>query len=129
MPTRTTTGITDTEISLGQLLKRFRKDKGLKQKDIAEYLCIERETCSAYETGRSTPSTDKLYKLAKLYGISFEVLASKTVQTECDSGNSDKYATLNDADSKNAEMMYYYKNLDESQKKIVFELVKALYGK
>ena len=104
-------------------------DKGLKQKDVAEYLGIERETCSAYETDRSTPSTDKLYKLAKLFGISFEVLASKTVQKQCADENSNQYTALNDADSINSEMMYYYKNLDDSQKKIVFELVKELYGK
>ena len=123
-----TMGMADKEVSLGQVLRGLRKAKKLKQQDVSEYLGVERVTCSAYENDRIFPPADKLYKLAELYGISIELLASKTLIKHSNEtvNNSEK---AYDSDLKNAEMIYYYKSLDDSKKRIVFDLIKELYGK
>ncbi len=121
-------GIADKDVTLGQVLRRLRKDKGLKQTDVSEYLGVERVTCSAYENERSVPPPNKLYKLAEFYGVSVELLASKTLSKHSNEAVNDS-ANSNEADLKNAEMMYYYKKLDDSKKRIVFELVKELYSR
>lgn len=127
MAKNTMIGITDKEVTLGQTLRGLRKDKKLKQQDVSEYLGVERVTCSAYETDRVIPPADKLYKLAELYGISIELLASKTlIKHNAETANNSERAY--DSDLKNAEMMYYYKSLDDSKKRIVFDLIKELYS-
>ena len=108
------------EMTLGKYLKRLRKDSGRSQEEISDYLGIKRVTCSAYETDRVVPPADKLYKLSELYGISVELLVSKTVTSNAKGDNKDL---------RNEEMMYYYRNLKDSQKDMIFELIKELHEK
>ncbi len=128
MTSGTIAGIADEKATLGQVLRRLRKDRKLNQEDVSKYLGVERVTCSAYENDRIIPPADKLYKLAEFYGISIELLASKTLTKHSDVIES-KRVKSNEADLKSAEMMYYYKRLDDTQKKIIFDLIRELYGK
>ena len=121
-------GIVDEKTTLGQVLRRLRKDRKLKQEDVSKYLGVERVTCSAYETDRVIPPADKLYNLAEFYGISIELLASKTLTKHSDVIEN-KLVKSNEADLKSAEMMYYYTRLDDTQKRIIFDLIRELYGK
>ncbi len=47
-------------------IKELREKKKLKQEDIAKELNIDRSTVAKWETGESTPRTDKLPILAKI---------------------------------------------------------------
>ncbi len=128
MTSGTIAGIADEKATLGQVLRRLRKDRKLNQEDVSKYLGVERVTCSAYETDRVVPPADKLYKLAEFYGISIELLASKTLTKSGDKAENELVKS-NEADLKSAEMMYYYKRLDDKKKRIVFDLIRELYGK
>ncbi len=128
MTSGTIAGIVDEKATLGQVLRRLRKDRKLNQEDVSKYLGVERVTCSAYENDRVIPPADKLYKLAEFYGISIELLAFKTLTKHSDVIES-KRVKSNEADLKSAEMMYYYTRLDDTQKRIIFDLIKELYGK
>ena len=55
-----------------EYLKELRRTHRYKQDFIASCLHITRQTYSHYETGRIKPPADKLYRLAKLYGVSVE---------------------------------------------------------
>ena len=59
--------------SLGENLRRFRKENGYTHKYLAEYLKVERSTYSKYETSR-TPDLDNTIRLAALYGVSLDML-------------------------------------------------------
>ena len=52
---------------LAQKLKELRKVNNYTQDYVAEVLGVVRQTYSHYETGKRTPDTNALYKLAGLY--------------------------------------------------------------
>ena len=57
-----------------QRLCYLRKVTGLTQKNVADYLQLDRSAYSCYELRRSAPSLDKLCQLARLYRVSTDFL-------------------------------------------------------
>ena len=55
-------------------LKKLRKNKGLKQQELAEILGIKRNTYSDWENGKTEPSFENLLKLADLLEVSLDWL-------------------------------------------------------
>lgn len=55
-------------------IKRLRKNKGLKQQEIAELLGVKRNTYSDWENGKTEPSFENLIKLADLLEVSIDWL-------------------------------------------------------
>ena len=55
-------------------LKSYRQRAKKTQKEIADYLGIERSTYAKYESGASEPTFDTLRRLADLYGASIDEL-------------------------------------------------------
>lgn len=56
--------------AIGQRLKTARDNLGLSQHQVADYLKVNREYISYYETGKRPIDTLTLSKLANLYGYS-----------------------------------------------------------
>lgn len=63
-------------------LKNIRKEHKLTQQDIANVLGIDRSTYAFYETGKTTPSVNTLYKLAEIYNISIECFVGEGTDIE-----------------------------------------------
>ncbi len=55
-------------------LKKLRKNKGLKQQELAEILGIKRNTYSDWENGKTEPRFDNLVKLADFFNVSLDWL-------------------------------------------------------
>ena len=55
-------------------LKRLRKNKGLKQQEIADILGVKRNTYSDWENGKTEPSFGNLVKLADFFDVSLDWL-------------------------------------------------------
>lgn len=55
-------------------LKTLRKENGVSQKELAEYLNIKQNTYSQYETGKRELPIDFLIKLAKYYNVSTDYI-------------------------------------------------------
>lgn len=53
-------------------IKNARKLKGLSQQDIADELQISKQMVSKYEKGTSMPSSSKLLKLSRLFGLKID---------------------------------------------------------
>lgn len=51
----------------GDNIKRLRKNKGLKQREIAELLGVKRNTYSDWENAKTEPSFENLVKLADFF--------------------------------------------------------------
>lgn len=58
-------------------LKILRKQKGLYQKDVANFLGVDRTTYVKYENGVSEPDNDTLVKLAELFNVSVDYLLGR----------------------------------------------------
>lgn len=58
----------------GEFLKKLRKEKGLTQEDLAEYLSVSRRTVSRWETGNNLPDMDILIELADFYQVDLREL-------------------------------------------------------
>ena len=56
--------------SVGQTIAALRKKKGWTQVELAEKLQVSDKAVSKWERAESSPDTDNLICLAKLYGVS-----------------------------------------------------------
>lgn len=61
-------------MNFGSTLKRLRKSKNLRQKDLADYLHVSRPTIAGYETKNKQPDYEKLEQLALLFEVSVDYL-------------------------------------------------------
>ena len=59
-------------------LKRFRRDFGLTQKQVADSLEIQESAYRRYELGNSSPSISVVTKLADAYDVSMDYLTGRT---------------------------------------------------
>jgi putative transcriptional regulator len=55
-------------------LQELRGERGWSQGDLAERLCVSRQTVNAIETGRQDPSLGLAFRLARLFGRRIEDL-------------------------------------------------------
>ena len=63
-------------LEIANRLQKLRKEKGYSQEQLAEALGISRQAVSKWERAESSPDTDNLICLAKLYGVSLDELLS-----------------------------------------------------
>lgn len=62
----------------GEILKKLREEKDLKQKDIAKILGVTDRAVGHYESGARRPSQDILEKLADFFNVSVDYLLGRT---------------------------------------------------
>jgi transcriptional regulator with XRE-family HTH domain len=68
--------------TLGIRIQELRRARGLSQEDLAEKLGVSRQAVSKWETGLSSPDTNNLILLARMFEISVDELAGiETRQT------------------------------------------------
>ena len=53
-------------------IEAIRKERGIRQEELAQMLGVSRQTISSLETGRYNPSIFLAYKVAKLFGMTIE---------------------------------------------------------
>jgi transcriptional regulator with XRE-family HTH domain len=64
-------------ITLKNMLKKLRRERNLKQKEVAEMLNISQQTYGNYEAGNREPSITTLIEIAKFYKVSLDVLVGR----------------------------------------------------
>lgn len=62
-------------MTLQDKLYKLRRDKGWSQEELAELLDVSRQAVSKWERGESSPDTNNLIRIAKLYDIPVDSLA------------------------------------------------------
>lgn len=65
-----------TGTKFGNELRRLRVQSGLTQQAVADALHVNRATYTFYETGTTTPSVERLGKIAEILGVTELHLAS-----------------------------------------------------
>ena len=53
-------------------LEQIRREKGIKQEDLADALSVSRQTIGSLENGRYNPSILLAFKIAKYFNLSIE---------------------------------------------------------
>ena len=61
-------------MALGEKLAKLRREKNYTQEQLAELLGVSRQAVSKWESDSAYPETEKLIRLAKLYGCSLDEL-------------------------------------------------------
>ncbi len=131
--------------SLAKRLRELRKLNNYTQDYVAEVLQTSRQTYSHYETGIRKPSTESLYKLSGLYGISVEDLLKLSIELDentyydapAPSQESEELSAFLEFfnDPKNQkkfyhhtslekELLYYFQKLTDLDKKEIIEFTK-----
>ena len=135
---------------LSKRLKELRKVNNYTQDYVASALGVVRQTYSHYETGKRTPNSEALYKLAGLYGISVNDLIQLTLVLDRDiyydapgpTQSSDDLAAFLDFfnNPKNQkkfqnntnlekELLYYFEKITDEDKKEIIEFTKIKASK
>lgn len=71
-------------LSIGRKLKKLRKEHHLTQKEVANELGISQQLLGMYENDKRIPKINRIKKLTKFYGITYEEL----MDSECSSSKS-----------------------------------------
>ena len=61
-------------MSIGQKIKELRKGLGLSQQGLADKIEVDRSNVSAWETDKAEPRWTNIKAMAKLFGVSIQVL-------------------------------------------------------
>lgn len=130
---------------LATKLKELRKVHGYNQDYVASSLNISRQSYGHFETGRRTPSSEILFKLAGLYNVPVEDLIQLTMDVDRNvfydaPAPSENSLELSDFleyfnSEKNQkkyqynsilekELLYYFEKLSESDKRELIEITK-----
>jgi DNA-binding XRE family transcriptional regulator len=63
--------------SIGEMIKRFRMQRGFSQTQLAELLGVSNKTVSKWEGGGGLPDIEYLVPLAEAFGVSTDVLLGR----------------------------------------------------
>ena len=53
-------------------IEEIRKQRGIRQEELAKMLGVSRQTVSSLETGRYNPSISLAFKVARCFGLTIE---------------------------------------------------------
>ncbi len=91
-------------MSLGERIKEQRKNCAMSQEKLAELVGVSRQAVTKWETDQSAPSTEKLFKLAEIFGTTVDLLIK-----------SDEKPTESPA-----EQIYYMYKMEQERKRTEF---------
>ena len=87
-------------IKLGNRLADLRKEHHLSQEELAEKLNVSRQAISKWECGESSPDTDNLIELSKIYNISLDELVGNEHAKNNDNGEAKTIVITDDENNK-----------------------------
>ena len=63
--------------TMGQIIRRLRKERNLTQEELAEQLNITYQAVSRWENGTALPDANNILQLSKLFGVSADYLLNE----------------------------------------------------
>ena len=66
-------------MTFGEKLSKLRKEKNFTQEQLAEILCVSRQSISKWESDISYPETDKLIKMGKIFDCSMDYFLNEDI--------------------------------------------------
>lgn len=65
-------------MTIGDSFKRFRKERGLTQQQVANALALQKQAWQRYESGKVVPSATLILNLADFFNVSADYLLGRT---------------------------------------------------
>lgn len=82
-------------MTIGERIKKLRKEKGYSQEQLADYLSLSRQAIAKREKNVCEPNIESLSTMASLFGVSLDYLLKGDISEECQKSNlSDKHQIL-----------------------------------
>ena len=81
-------------MELNEGIKDCRLKSGLTQVQVAEAMDVSRQAVTKWENGKSAPSTEKLFKLAELFGTTVDLMLPDRENNQADRKAKKRYLTL-----------------------------------
>lgn len=106
-------------MNIGDKIRQIREAKGLTQKEVSLTIGMDQSQYSKIEKGKTDPSTSTVDKIAKAIGIELsDLFASHDVLKD-----------INSYDKSLMEKLHLIEQLDEEEKKSIFNIVDGLVSK
>ncbi|MEE1007930.1 MAG: helix-turn-helix transcriptional regulator [Agathobacter sp.] len=102
---------------LGDNIARYRKEKGLSQEKVAEYMEASRQAVTKWENNISRPSSENLIKLAEFFGVSMDELLRGESAEMC----SEIYNNVNQEENDKPAKKVNQEENDKPAKKVYLE--------
>lgn len=109
-------------------LKELRKQKGLKQKDLAGFIGVSQSTLSEWESEKYQIDNDNLFKLADYFGVSVDYLLGRESQSVLTDSSSDNIEAdiqdklnevLSQLDAEDADLLFNGESLDPDSRELL----------
>ena len=98
-------------MTLGESLKRFRKERGLTQKQVSDAVGINLRLYQSYESGQTNPATSTVISIADAFNVPLDYLVGRDEGTK----NTGETYLLNT-----------YRNLDENNRRTLTDMASFL---
>ena len=112
--------------SLSSKLKAYRLYVKMTQQAVADALDVDRSTYSYYETGKTEPSVETLYRIAKLFNTSVDILVDPHIsfnEGELELQSDDNFEILTANEKK---LIAKIRMLEEYSRQEVLNLIEKL---
>ena len=84
-------------MEFNEKLQDLRKQKGLTQEELAEYLYVSRTAISKWESGRGFPNIESLKEISKFFSVSLdELLSGEEILAIAEKDHKEKERTIRD---------------------------------
>jgi transcriptional regulator with XRE-family HTH domain len=80
----------EKQMTIGEKIRKLRKEKGWSQNQLAQKIDINTRNISLYESGKATPSSETVQKLANLFNVSTDYLFNNEPENIASMGIKDK---------------------------------------
>lgn len=97
-------------MTLGESLKRFRKERGLTQRQVSDAVGINLRLYQGYESGQTNPATSTVIGIADAFNVPLDYLVGR------DNAKSDGESYL----------LNTYRNLDENNRRTLTDMANFL---
>lgn len=67
---------------LGDKIRTLRKENKISQEELAEKLCVSRQSVSLWENGQTMPSIENIISIANIFGVSTDVLLKDDINDD-----------------------------------------------
>lgn len=104
-----------------ELLLKLRKEKGVTQKDLAEYLQISRQAYANYEAGNRNPDFETLIKISEYFEVSVDYLLGKDPEPQ-----KEKPADEGELSENRRKLMDWAKTVPEEKVDQVLQVMQSL---
>lgn len=114
-------------MDLGNNIKKYRKEAGLTQKDLAEILGVAIGTIQQYELGKRQPRLEMINRIARALGIGIRRLYPDFQMEDWKQTETYQNARLqNKLDPLRSDLLSYFQELNEEGKKEAVKRVAEL---